>query len=100
MLETLLGCSTLDDISNVGAQLLSDSELRKLQNDIRKERLVFARDSYWEDDRLSMYSAPELIAMTRGESLSDKVLHMLQVLQRYCPAVSQTIGKLLQRTTC
>ena len=81
-------------------ELLTSTEMYKLQSDIQAKGLVFSSDTYWADDKLTLFTPKELIEETRGDSDDVRVLHMLQILQKCCPATASLISKLLSRTTC
>ena len=100
MLQKLLDCTDLDGITTFGAELLKDSAMVELQTDIQKARFIFNQDSYWERDKLSLYSAKELIEEANTEDTEQRVLHLLQLIKMFCPAIESPLTKLLKRATC
>ena len=100
MLERLKHCMSLDDMVELGVALLNEGAMDSLREDIRKKRLVFNSENYWSSDALSLYSVPELIGQTILEPETSRVLHLLQILQKSCPAISSSISKLLAKATC
>lgn len=100
MLEKLLACRDIDDMTSVGMELITSAAVYKLQSDVQTAGLVFSSDAYWADDKLTLFTPLELIDEASKDNQCEKVLHMLQILQKCCPAVAPAISKLLSRTTC
>lgn len=100
MLERLLSCKDLEDFTALGTELLSDEGMTQLQSDIRQKKLVFSSEAYWSKDKFSLYSPRELTIQAEKEEYASRVLHLLQLLQNFCPAIATSVAKLLNRTTC
>lgn len=99
MLQELLDCKGLDDLTAVGFKLASRDGINLLQRDILEARLIFDSGAYWSKDQLNIFSDVELIAKTLKEPMADRTLHMLQILMNCCPAAVLNISRLLKRTT-
>ena len=98
MLQDLLEATTHGAMTNLGVKLATEAGgMRSLQEDLRKAHLVFNSDNLWTDDVLSLSSTEVLIGKTQNDTESDKVLHLLQVLQQCCPAVESSVRKMLSR---
>lgn len=99
MLQQLLACRDLQDLTAVGMQLADNTGIAQLQHDILDARLVFDSTCYWSKDQLNIFSDSELIAKTVNEPMEQRTLHMLQILLHCCPATRVNVTRLLRRTT-
>ena len=99
MLDKLLSCKSMTDITDIGKELLDEDKLYSLQTEIVDRNLVFDPESYWSNSWISMHDIVYLIKEARQEDITVRTLHTLQILKYYCPAVSDSITKLLKKIT-
>lgn len=105
MLDRLLACKNLTDLTIIGLDILSNSGYAELESDILGKQLMFAKEEMLGIDVLQRASRSEsalrsLLSTVATEEESTRVLHMLQILKQCCPAVSMVVTRLLRKTTC
>ena len=99
VLESLGKCTSVEDITTLGVKLTESANMWRLQSDIVKARLVFDYEDYWGSDYLVTHSVEELLGLAVKETGTVQVLHLLQCLQVCCPVLSDSIGRLLEKTS-
>lgn len=105
MLDKLLTLETMGDITSFGMTLFDYKSFAELQMDLAGLHILFMIEDYWTEDKLSRYTATEkdlhnTIHSIEDEPIAVRALHMLQLVQRLCPAVAPIIEQFLKRTTC
>ena len=105
MLEQLMDINSVDDITTFGYDLIQGDGFTTLQSEFRKKQILFKMEDYWANDFVDrkvkrVASLQEVFRQVKQEDQESlRALHMLQIVQVYCPAASSTIRRLLKKCT-
>lgn len=102
MIERLLQIETPEDAIAFGSLLVSPSKRSSLQRDLCSQGYCFQLEDYWTQEHLAQQGASSFeifIQEVKCEESTLQVLHRLQLVSGYCPAVSRAIEQLLKKCT-
>ncbi len=103
MLDLLLNAKNLTDIENIASAILIDG-CDALEEDMRKDRVIFNRVDYWTASEIKRHSkSNRSVTATLGamvsEERNERLLHILQLVAATEPGVADDIDKLLARSS-
>lgn len=100
MIEQLQNIGTLDDITNFGLLLLQEGSEQQLIEELKNQNFLCLEEDKWFEDTLNDRLLRALLTSAHSEESNISTLHLLQVVQRYCPAVSHIIERVLSKFAC
>lgn len=104
-LTTLCCLTSADALTQFGLQMLTEGTNGSLQAALRAQGVIFSESDYLSEDAVRQVTstASDLEAALKereGDICRVNMLHRLQLLQAWCPAVSTMVSHLLRKTTC